>query len=187
MGKHECEEWPNELLTYLCLSQGALNAIKTALTDPRVECDPDQILRMFSGRLKDEADLFGGFGSIAPLYAAQDELKAQAEVNIDEMMATAVMPFWQTVNATQDALLRYDIRDTVNQITIPVFVYVGRHDWITPVMLSEEIAEKVPHAKFVVYEKSWHMAALEEKSKFQKDVRDFIRTLGMPAISEMQS
>jgi proline iminopeptidase len=164
-------------------SWGYLNAVKTALTDPRVKCDPDQILRMFSGRMKDQEDLMTGFMSIAPLYATPDDLKGEVETNVDEVLSTAVMPLWETVNATsRDVLSRYDLRDTVCNIKIPVFVYVGRYDWITPVMLSEEIVEQMPHAKFVIYEKSGHMAALEEKTRFQKDARDFIGTLKIPGL-----
>jgi proline iminopeptidase len=157
---------------------GYLNTVKTALTDPRVKCDPEQIVRMFSGRMTDQNDLLTGFMSISPLYAAPDHLKAEAEVNVDEVLASAVMPFWDTVNAASgDCISRYDLRDTIHDLKVPIFVYVGRHDWITPVMLSEEIVAKIPHAKFVIYEKSGHLAALEEKTKFQKDARDFISTL----------
>ena len=61
-----------------------------------------------------------------------------------------------------------------------MFVYTGRYDWITPVQLNIELANGIKGCKFVIYEKSGHMPALEERTKFQKDVRDFLKTLSIP-------
>lgn len=76
-----------------------------------------------------------------------------------------------------DCLSRYDIRDRLHEIDVPVFVYVGRYDWITPVRLGQELAAGIRNSKFVVYEKSGHMPALEEKTAFQADAREFIKSL----------
>ena len=78
-----------------------------------------------------------------------------------------------------DCLSRYDVRDRLHEITIPVFIYVGRYDWITPVKLNEELARGIKGSKFVIYEKSGHMAALEEKTAFQRDVRGFMNRLNI--------
>ena len=87
-----------------------------------------------------------------------------------------VQKFYETANAAQnDCLSRYDIRDRLYEIKIPVFVYCGRYDWITPPKLNEELAEGIEGSKFVVYEKSGHMPALEEKTAFQKEAREFFK------------
>lgn len=72
------------------------------------------------------------------------------------------------------------MRGQLAEIKIPVFVYTGRYDWICPVQLNEELAAGIKGCKFMIYEKSGHMPALEEKTKFQKDVRDFLKTLSVP-------
>ena len=91
------------------------------------------------------------------------------------------MKVYETSNAAMnDCLSRYDLRDRLHEISIPVFVYVGRYDWITPVKLNEELANGIKDAKFVVYEKSGHFAALEEKTKFGKDAREFLSKLEYP-------
>ena len=160
----------------------SINLTMRALTDPRIKPDPEQLVRMFSGRMIDQNDLLTGFMSIAPLYAAPPELKAQAEVDVDEVLSTAMKPFWETCNAATQCLSRYDMRDKLQDVKVPAFIYVGRHDWITPVPCSEEMVEKLPNEKFVIYEKSGHLPTLEEKTAFQKDAREFIKTLDIPGI-----
>jgi len=44
------------------------------------------------------------------------------------------------------------------------------------------LASKIPDAKLVIYEKSGHITALEEKTPFQKDVRQFVRALGIDGL-----
>lgn len=60
---------------------------------------------------------------------------------------------------------------------MPVFVYCGRYDFITPPKLNEDTAKAIEGAKFIVYENSGHMPALEEKTAFQRDAREFLKTL----------
>ncbi|KAK1810923.1 hypothetical protein LTR12_014722 [Friedmanniomyces endolithicus] len=149
---------------------GSINMTKAALNDPRIKPDPDQVVRMSSGRMRDHMDFMTGFASIAPLYSAPDDLKAQAEVNVDEVIGAAFKPHWETANAAMgDCLSHYDMRDKLQDANVPAFV--------------EEIAEKLPNAKLVIYEKSGHLAALEEKTAFQRDARQFIRTLSIASVS----
>ena len=154
--------------------------IKAALTDPRVNPDPDQMLRVASGNSRDNADLASGFAAIAPLYAVPDHLKGQAETDVGAVLATAIKPFYETSNAAMnDCVSRYDVRDHLQDIQVPALIYVGRYDWITPVVFSEELAAKIPNARLVIFEKSGHLAALEEKTAFRAEVMKFVETLGI--------
>ncbi|KAK5127621.1 hypothetical protein LTR85_006961 [Meristemomyces frigidus] len=160
---------------------GAINMTKAALTDPRVKPDPEQLVRMLSGNCRDQDDLMTGFATIAPLYAAPDAIKDLAEIDAGAVISKSIKPFYETVNAAMnDCASRYDVRDRLHEIKVPAFVFVGRHDWITPVPCSEFIAEKIPTSKLVIYQTSGHFAALEQKTPFQRDVREFIKTLGIP-------
>lgn len=162
---------------------GAINMTRAALTDPRVKVDPEQILRMFSGRMTSQEDMLTGFPTIAPLYSTPDHLKALVEVDAGEVIAKAMNPIYETVNAAMgDCLSRYDVRDKLHEIKLPAFVYVGRHDWITPPFLSEELHAGISNSKLVVYENSGHLAALEEQTKFQKDVREFVNSIGIEGL-----
>ena len=49
--------------------------------------------------------------------------------------------------------------------------------------LSEEVAAGIKDSKLVVCKKSGHMAALEDKPPFQREVREFVRRLDIPGLS----
>ena len=160
-----------------------MNAMKTLMTDPRVKPDPERVLRCFSGRMTSLEDLMLGFQSFAPLYEAPEHLKGEAEVDASQIIMAAMVPHYETVNAAMgDCLSRYDLRDRLGDIKVPTFIWVGRYDWLTPVSLSEELHAGIKGSELVVYEKSGHMAALEEKTKFSKDVRAFLGKAGIPGV-----
>lgn len=170
--------YPNRVRAILVGDSGAqishwagMNMIATALSDPRVKPDPAQVVRLLSGKCFDEADYAAGFGSIAPLYAAPDEIKDKAEVDVGKALGEITkLVFETTCAAMNDCASRYDVRDRLREIKVPVFVFVGRHDWICPVVLSEELAKGIPDAKLVIFENSGHLPPLEEKTLFKKEV-----------------
>ncbi|KAK3631518.1 hypothetical protein LTR56_012274 [Elasticomyces elasticus] len=162
---------------------GLMNMLKTALTNNRIKPDPDQVLRMFSGRCIDQMDLLTGFGSIAALYESPPEVKEHAEVDVGSVLSGATVPFYEAANAAMgDCLSRYDVRDRLKEIKVPAFVGVGRYDWVTPVSCGEELEAGLPTSKLVIYERSGHFPGLEEKTKFQKDVREFVKTMDVPGL-----
>lgn len=158
----------------------AMNMTAKALTDSRVKPDPAQLVRILSGTCYDEADYAAGFASIAPLYAAPDEIKDKAEVDVGKALSQVTKLVFETTNAAMNnCASRYDVRDRLHEIKIPAFVSVGRHDWILPVQLSEEIARGISGAKLVVFENSGHLPPLEEKTLFKKEVDDWMASNGI--------
>ena len=102
---------------------------RAALTAPRVKPDPEQLVRLLPGTVRDREDLLTGFASIAPLYVASDELKDQVEVDAGEVIGKAIKPFYETCNvAMNDCAPRYDVRDVLQDIKTPAFIYVERYD-----------------------------------------------------------
>jgi proline iminopeptidase len=73
----------------------------------------------------------------------------------------------------------YDILDRLTDILCPVLVTVGRDDWIVPVAESEAIAERIPRAQLVVFERSGHSPQIEEAERFQAVMRNFLRDAGI--------
>ena len=71
---------------------GAMSAMKTALTDPRVKPDPEQLLRVLTGNVQSTEDLASGFASIFPLYAAPEHLNIQPEIHVNEALEGAIVP-----------------------------------------------------------------------------------------------
>ncbi|HBZ70680.1 MAG TPA: hypothetical protein DEP35_13485 [Deltaproteobacteria bacterium] len=54
------------------------------------------------------------------------------------------------------------MRADLGRIAVPVFIGVGRHDWICPVEESMEIARLIPHAELHIFERSGHSPQNEE-------------------------
>lgn len=162
-----------------------LEAFKTALTDPRTKdvVDPDQLFRLFTATTTSFEDHMSIFAQISPLYAVPEHLQSQTEADVGGVLSKVIIPFPETNRAAHGyCLSRFDVRDRLHEIKVPTFVWCGRFDWITPPKYSEEVANGIEGAKFVVYEASGHLPAVEEKTKFQADVRAFLKGAGAPGV-----
>ncbi|KAK4496717.1 hypothetical protein PRZ48_012700 [Zasmidium cellare] len=162
-----------------------LDAYRTALTDSRSKdvVDPEQLARLFTGKTISDEDFLTSFAGISPLYAVPDYLASQAEGNVGEALSKIIIPIPETNRAAHDyCLSRFDVRDRLGEIKVPTFVFSGRFDWICPVKYGQAIAEGIPGAKFVVYEASGHLPGIEEGTKFQGDVRGFLKGAGIEGL-----
>jgi len=149
-------------------------ARENALSSPRVQIDRERYDRSFSGRLRDDADFERSWRMIAPLYdhdLTPEKLEARLRGTVYHHEAHNA--------AFAENLPRYDLKDRLPSITAPTLVTVGRHDWITPVEASEQIARLIPNARLVVFEESGHSPQLEEPEKFQRTVREFLVEAGV--------
>lgn len=143
------------------------NALDRAGEFPAI--DVDLLDRLFEGRIESDAAFAEAFAAIAPLYDAHYDPVATAE-RLRGMTFHA---------ATHNAAFsretpHYDVRERLAEIRVPTLVVVGRHDWITPVAASEELAEGIPAAELVVFEASGHSPNLEENERFTEVVADFL-------------
>ena len=131
-----------------------------------------------AGRCRDDADLEDCWRAIVPLYD-HDPDPARVQARLDSTVYHAATHNW----AFAQNMPRYDIRARLPEIRCPTLVTVGRHDWITPVAASEEIAALIPGAELVVFEESGHSPPLEEPVHFQAVVRDFLSRAGLPNLA----
>jgi len=126
--------------------------------------------RLFEGQVHSNEDFKELFRAIQPLYTVErDEEKEEEKLN-------SIFFHYETHNyAFSINQPNYDIQDQLKTISVPVLVTVGRHDWITPVVASEDIAREIPNATLVIFENSGHSPQHEENAKFVKLVRDFLK------------
>lgn len=131
--------------------------------------DEETLDRLFSGQIRDNDDFRASFAMIQPLYTVERDLSAEAE-------RLALIPFrYETHNwAFSRNQPNYDLVDRLPGITVPVLVTVGRHDWITPLEASEELASHLLKGELVVFERSGHSPQLEEQSLYLQTVRAFL-------------
>jgi proline iminopeptidase len=144
-------------------------AFEYARNQDRVEINWDNFNRYWSGDIHDDEDLKARWAEIIPLYDYEyDPERSAAEV--ESRIYRHEAHNWCFQHNWND----YDLKDKLPAVTAPTLVTVGRHDWVTPVSSSETIANLMPNAELVVFEKSGHSPQKEERDKFQRVLRDFV-------------
>lgn len=64
----------------------------------------------------------------------------------------------------------YDVRKSIINVSIPSYIYAGKHDAQCPYKYGAEIANLIPNAIFTTFELSNHNPYVEEPSKFKEFV-----------------
>jgi pimeloyl-ACP methyl ester carboxylesterase len=131
--------------------------------------DEELLDRLFAGQMKDDEEFRRAYGMILPLYNVNYDPE-------DGARRLAAVPFrYETHNwAFSKNQPNFDLVSRLGEIKVPTLVTVGRHDWVTPLEASEEIAAKVPNAELVIFENSGHSPQVEEHERFISVVRDFL-------------
>jgi proline-specific peptidase len=130
--------------------------------------------RLFSGQMDSDEDFRRSYAMIQPLYTVERDPAAEAE-------QLSRIPFrYETHNwAFSRNQPTFDLVDRLSEIQLPVLVTVGRHDWITPLEASQELAAELPRSELVVFEHSGHSPQVEEHERFLGVVRDFLARHGI--------
>ena len=131
--------------------------------------DKARLERLFAGKVESDEDFSKSYKMIQPLYNVTYDPAKDAE-------RLAQIPFrYETHNyAFSRNQADFDITEALREVQTPTLITVGRHDWITPLEASEELAEVLPNSELVVFENSGHSPQLEEKGRYLNVVRDFL-------------
>lgn len=81
------------------------------------------------------------------------------------------------INALRALRDRSDSLDLLPQITVPTLVIVGEEDSITPVSMSQTLADKIPGAKLEIIPQAGHLSNIEQPEIFNRIVLDFCKSL----------
>ncbi|WP_248896778.1 alpha/beta fold hydrolase [Haloplanus halobius] len=69
---------------------------------------------------------------------------------------------------------RFDVRDRLGDIDVPVLAVVGEHDALTPPWYHESLAESIPGAEWTTIDGAAHLAMLEQPDAFNDAVTTFL-------------
>ncbi|MDL1902092.1 alpha/beta hydrolase [Anaerolineae bacterium CFX9] len=72
------------------------------------------------------------------------------------------------------AVSRFDVRDRLAAITAPSLIVCGSRDVMTPPALSEELLERLPHARLVMIEGGGHQVINEQPAEAASAVKSWI-------------
>ncbi|MEU4191319.1 alpha/beta hydrolase [Kribbella sp. NPDC026611] len=101
------------------------------------------------------------------VVATVNELAQKVNIRSGRHAVTSVVPH------------RPDQRELFGTIQAPVLVVAGAEDKTFPVAESEEMADSIPGARFVVLEQSAHLAALESPKEVNALIDDFLADQGV--------
>ena len=87
-------------------------------------------------------------------------------------------PVYETMNGPNEFTVignikDWDRTDRLHEITVPTLITVGRYDELTPAC-AKTLLKGIPGSRMVVFEKSAHLAHLEEPEKYLQVVSEFM-------------
>jgi proline iminopeptidase len=108
---------------------------------------------------------------MGPLYARRhDPAKAadatERAVHSPEALNRAFGP--------EGFLRGFDLRPELHRIAAPTLILAGRHDWICPPELSEEIHALIPGSRLEVFEESSHSLRVDEPERLTAAILGFV-------------
>lgn len=71
-------------------------------------------------------------------------------------------------------LAGWDVTADASSLRVPLFLAHGRYDDVVPYKLWEGIVEKLPNARFHLFERSGHQPFFEEPDEFIAAVTDWM-------------
>jgi 3-oxoadipate enol-lactonase len=75
---------------------------------------------------------------------------------------------------TLEASVAQDRAAPIEKIRVPTLVMAGEEDTVYPPELAREMARRIPGAELVMFERTGHLANLEQPERFNQAVLDFL-------------
>jgi len=124
---------------------------------------------LWAGAFESEEQLKQYYAVMGPLYSLKHDPEKAAQ-NRERAIRSI-----DAINEGFGGFLRtYDVTNDLHKVTAPTLVIGGRHDWICPPELSEEIARLIPHADLRIFENSSHSVAADEHAALMDLIKGFV-------------
>lgn len=83
-------------------------------------------------------------------------------------------PWWALVATVLGNLSGWDATDRLGELSVPTLITGGRHDEARPEHL-DVLRERIVGSELVIFERSSHMAFVEERKRYMKTLNAFMR------------
>jgi len=130
---------------------------------------------VMDGNVDSDEELKRIFHGMLPLYAPN--LDKFDDVAAEERMDSVPFHYRTHNKMFTDEFPNMDYTPDLPNVNIPALVTVGRHDWITPVEASKEIAALLPDSRLKIFENSGHSPNLDQQEEYLATVRDFLQEI----------
>ncbi len=132
---------------------------------------PDELAvaaRTFSGEITAES-ITAFVDVIGPYYFAPSHMHL-----VDPVLKASGFTVEMLRHFTSTIAPSYDLRASLERITAPTLVMVGRYDWVCPPRASRAIARGIPGAQLVEFENAGHLVFSEEPAQFLNEMTRFL-------------
>ena len=132
---------------------------------------------LWAGNFTSQEQLSRFYEIMAPMYSVthNPNPSEQEKQQILEARARSNRSYQALNEGFRGFLKTFDVRDQLSQITVPTLVMGARHDWITPVEESLEIAKRISNSELVIFENSSHSVLKDEYENYLSTVISFVK------------
>ena len=159
----------------LCDSSPAMRPLPDDEGDPaptlQSRASPDELAvaaRIFSGEITAES-ITAFVDVIGPYYFAPSHMHL-----VDPVLKASGFTIEMLRHFTSTIAPSYDLRASLERITVPTLVMVGRYDWVCPPRASRAIARGIQGAQLVEFENAGHLVFSEEPAQFLNTMTGFL-------------
>lgn len=113
---------------------------------------------------------------IAPIVAPTLVGPNASQAIIDELSDSMSRLHKDSYIKTVQSMTMYQPVADLSRVQVPVQIIVGRDDKLTPVKVSEQMANDIAHARLSIIEDCGHLSNIEQPTAFNKILRTFLQT-----------
>ncbi|UTW12068.1 alpha/beta fold hydrolase [Marinobacterium rhizophilum] len=125
----------------------------------------------WAGRFKTDAEATGLLARALKFYFRTLDGEAERYLQRCMQWPVHIAPLLTFMGSEATAM---DLRRGLAAVRVPGLVIAGRHDFVTPVAMSQEIASCLPGAQLEVFNDAGHFAHVEEPAHFHQRLRRFV-------------
>lgn len=101
---------------------------------------------------------------------------SSARAAYDELLDSVARLHELSYQKTLEASVAQDRAAPIEKISVPTLIMAGEEDTVYPPELAREMARRIPGAKLLMFERTGHLANLEQPEQFNQAVLDFINS-----------
>ena len=86
---------------------------------------------------------------------------------------------FRTHNYAMQEQIDWSVKSRLREIKAPTLIVHGDKDWVVPLLHAKMLHDGIPNSQLEVFKGCGHSPQLEEKSRFEGLVRNFLSTHGL--------
>ena len=162
----------SHLILIVTAAHAGFNARARQIVAQRGTAEQQRVCaQLWAGELRTEEALLHFYEVMGPMYAVRYDPEAAKAVRKRGILAPEAI---NMAFAPGGFLQSFDLRPELGRITAPTLVMAGRHDWICPVELSQEIHSLIPGSDLRIFENSSHSIRSDEPQALLDAILGFI-------------